>query len=145
MAEERTGGDGFNFLAPKRQQAIGRQIVAQTRWMAGMVAGWLLAGALLLAAGEIPGKDGATMTDSGPEAAFTAATAEQLARDFLAAESLQVAHVKAFRMPGAASGWWMVEYRVAGRPAHGSGPRLYVNEKTREVTRQAPKGSPGIL
>lgn len=84
------------------------------------------------------------MTDSVPEAAFTAATAEQLARDFLAGETVQVTHVKAFRMP-APEGWWMVEYRVAGRPAHGSGPNVFVNEKTREVTRRAPKGAPPRL
>ena len=129
------GGEGV-LLRGSRHYVVAGVIVA---------AGWLVAGVLPLAAGEIPGNERAPMTESGTNAVFSAATAEQLARNFLAGEAIQVTHVKAFRMPPSAAGWWMVEYQVAGRPVHGSGPYVFVNEKTREVTRQAPRGAPPRL
>lgn len=78
-------------------------------------------------------------------AAPDAATATALARDYLVRNGAQAEKLRAFRIPAPASDWWMVEYVVPGTPRHGSGPVVYVNSKTGEVTRQGPKGMPGRM
>jgi hypothetical protein len=83
--------------------------------------------------------------EDAPPARFDASAAEKLARDFLTREQVQVVSLKAFRLPPSAEGWWMVEYRAPNRPVVSPGPTVFVNEKTGEVTRQAPKGTPARL
>lgn len=102
----------------------------------------LAAGCLLMAGTGVAADGGGAGPVQGASAPqFDAAKAVQLARDFLAAEKVEATGLRAFRMP-APKGWWMVEYRVPGRPVAGDGPVVFVNEQTGEVTRQAPAGAP---
>ena len=89
---------------------------------------------------------GAASNGSPPGgAAPDRATAEKLARDFLVGSQVQVATLKAFRMPHPVEAWWMVEYSETARPAVGPGLVVYVNQETGKVTRQAPQGMPPRL
>ncbi len=79
---------------------------------------------------------------SQPAGAPNAAAAVKLAAKFLAAAKVNASRLQAFAIPAPADDWWMVEYHVEGGLAVSPGPAVYVNKKTGEVTRQAPKGMP---
>jgi hypothetical protein len=69
-------------------------------------------------------------------------SAVALAREYLTRNGVKAERHQAFPIPGPANEWWMVEYAVPGEPQLGAGPVVYVNRRTGEVTRQAPKGMP---